>query len=1524
MLRRVLGAPHQQSGPYAGDATVLDGNTAVAVTEAAFSEAAALGASFPGDLADLAWRIEKQRRRVNLAGHPLADVTAEGPRGVLAGAMGLALSGTRATVFLAGTDLAACRDLLSAAAGRRLPLVLHLSNRAIGAQASALGTGHEAVHLAADSGCFVLFAANVQEAVDFSLIARQAAEQALTTGIVVMDGEQTALALQDVRLPPPALLEKFLGSPGEKIPAPEPAQQLLFGETRRRVPRWHNPDRPVLLGGVQPPQVWAAGRAAERAFFGNQLSPALDRAFEQFAELTGRRHQRVSAYRAEDARLILVTQGASIETAEAAVDFLRARHRIKAGVLGLRCLNPFPGAELCRLLDRATTVCVLERTDTPLAQDPPLLRELRVALERAAENARSGGRLHPDYKLSTSHARRFLSVLYGLGGLPLSGADLVALCRRLETLQRSQVYLGLSFSPTTSLYPKRQVLLDRLRRSYPDIADLGIREPEPSAELRPDGALCVAIHHLAGERESDALSAELAAFLHRILGGGTRCRPALPSDAWGEHCVDRVSAAGGALRDYGDSGPANLLLVIDDALLPRLERGPDLGAGSRLLVVSPLPEETLWRQLSSSARAALKDEDAELHRMALPEGGRASQREFVLGAACGLLARSGLLDISPRRLLANRAQALQQSVADVQPLLDAFESGLGAPQAIDTTTLARQPATDRASGDDEAPGLVRKLGSIDDGYDSLPRFWDQVGVLYQDGVSDELAPDPYLAVGAVPPLSAGFRDLSMLRQRLPALDPELCTGCGDCWAGCPDSAINALALSPARLIDAGIRRSGRDELRPVASKLAKRVADLCRNPATRMPTAGELLAQAYDTLEDKLPFAEERRQTMRAGLEKLRADLGCLPLAVTPPFFEEPESTSKGSGDLLALSVDPNACKGCGICVRVCQPGALQLLHQNTQHLDQARRVRDAWDGLPDTEITTIQRVEQHADVATSAALQLTRGAAMAVAGGDGSEPGSGTKLALRLALATLEARQAPGFARFRKQVEEARDSVTRLIRDTLAGALPADDLEALSRGLAGIDSRQAELSAFIGEAERAIDNAVDAARLRRLVDLARSLGDLAWRLAKGRQGLGRARVGLVLSSHGPSGWSVAFPHSPFAGPVACDATGDGALLAAGLLEGQLRQATEGFVLMRKARLELEKPADASRLWSDLEGLSWRELDAEERALCPSLLLAGDSGLLGGRGLSQLVRLLGLDLPIRILLLADLDLGLASPAGPHVSPAALSDPNLELGLLSLAHRGALVAQSSIGAPQHLSECLDAAIAANGPALLHVYAPSPARHGFRTELTLDRARAAVAGRVLPLFRYDPRAEGVFGSRITLQGNPAPREAWSTGSTAGAFTPAHWAVGESRFDHLFTPVAGDAPAPVPLVEFLGLTAREQRNKTPFIEKPENGAQMRRLCVDERLVQVCAERQQAWRVLQELAGAVTPFTEQVRREAEVQVQAAREAELAGQAQDYEAQIQALRRDMAEETRAALRERLMALSGYRRSGPPRPEQDS
>ena len=1521
LLRRVLGAATPEAGSHTGEPTVLDGNTAVAVTEAGVSSTAILGGSFPADLTDLLSGSARPRAPINLAGLPIEGLASGDPRGILSAAMGLALSGNRACVFLSAADLAIGRDLLSMAAGRRLPLVLHLGNRAFGGQATTLGSGHEALHLAADSGCLVLTAVSVQEAVDFTLLARRVAEQALTSVVVSLDGECTALAMQDVRLLPTALVEEFLGRPGDQVPTPSASQQLLFGATRRRVPRWHNPDRPVLLGGLQSPEVWGMGHAAGRAYLDPFLTEALDQAFEVFATLTGRHHRRVSAHRVDDARLILVAQGAAVEVAEAVADHLRGQHRTRVGVIGVRCLSPFPGAEISQFLGRAVRVCVLERADTPLAEDPPLLRELRAALDRSAENARYGEQAHLGYRpLSEKQRPRLHAAIFGLGGESLRGVDLVALCRELETLEQPRVYLGMRFLPDASAYPKRQVLLDRLRRSYPDITALGLRASGPGVDLRPGGALTVTIHRLSGDPGS-GLAAALATLIHRVAGGGLRCRSTLSSDAWGAPCKDRVTAAGEGLRDPGDEAPEDLVVINDDALLPRSEIGSNLAPEGRLLIHSALPDEVIWARLPQTIRKVLKDGGAQLYRLA-PSPDTPSLDDYLVGAVSALLLDSGLLDSTRRRLVAGHGEALQRDVADVQRHLAVFETGLDAARRIETAGLALQPAYTPTAEDDEAPALVRSVGSLDDTYDSLPRFWDQIGVLYNNGDSDELAPDPYLAVGAVPPRTAGFHDHSALRRQLPSLDPALCTGCGKCWTACPDSAINALALSPASLIDAGIRRTRQDGLRPLASKLAAAMTRLCRDPAARKPTAAELLGEAYAGLKDKLPFPPQQKQSIQTGMDHMITDLGSLPLATTGPFFDEPEAVARGSGELLALSIDPVACKACGLCVRACEPRALTLVRQGSAILDEMRQIREVWEGMPDTEPATIERLITHPALGTSAALLLDRNAARMIAGGDGAEPGSGAKLALRLVLATFEARQAPRFREFEKQVKASRDRILRLIRDVLAGALPADDMEALSRGLEGIDSRQAELGAFLGEAEQAMTSAVDTTRLRRLVDLAKALTDLAWRLAQGRQGLGRAHTGLVLSATGPAGWTVAFPHNPFAGPVAWDASGDGAMLAAGLLEGQLRQATEGLILMRKAAVELDRPEEAGRLWSDLERLRWRALTDDERALCPALLLAGHTGLLGGRGLGQLLQMLGSDLPMRVLLLADLDLGLAGPGGDDTEGATIDAPGIDLGLLAMAQRDTCIAQTSLGASQHLTESVEMALAARGPAVLHIHAPSPARHGFATDLTLQRARKAVDARAFPLFRYDPQAAGVFGSRLSLDGNPAPREAWSGSSEDGAYTLAHWALGEDRFAHLFEPLAEDAPDPLPLADFLALPEQERRNKTPFVEQAVNGDQLRRLCVSARLVRGCSQRLQDWRMLQELAGLVTPFTERVRQEAEQQVAEARRAQLAQQQQDCEQRVAGLKQEIQQQNREAVRERLMQLAGYQR--PPDPPAES
>jgi pyruvate-ferredoxin/flavodoxin oxidoreductase len=533
--------------------------------------------------------------------------------------------------------------------------------------------------------------------------------------------------------------------------------------------------------------------------------------------------------------------------------------------------------------------------------------------------------------------------------------------------------------------------------------------------------------------------------LHGLQGGGVRGRPGLFVQPWGQTCVDRLNSAPGPLADPGDDCPVDLLLLLTDRSLVGGRLPVELDADARVLALTRLPEETLWARLPAGERKRLKKGGA-LYLLPPPDGEPGLQSDYLLGAICALLLETGLIDTTRRRLLALREDQLKRAVADADARLKHFEAGLGAPRRIDVTRLPRATARAGVSTVDEAPALVHHIGGRADAYDSLPRFWDRVGVLYSNGDTDELGPDPHLGLGAIPQLAAGFRDHLLLRERLPVLDPSLCTGCGRCWSACPEGAIGALALTPARLIDAGIRAAGADVLRPIVGKLAdaavKRCLDATGGPDTRPTNAGLLLREAFAQLEDRLPFPDERKQAIGKAVDACVDAIGAVPVVASEALFQGPERDRQGGGLLLALSLSPHSCKACGLCVASCEPGALRTERQGSQALAAARAARAAWHRLPDSEADVAQRAAQSAEPDALALALLGQGAARSTAGGDGVEPGSGARLALRLTVAMLEAHQARLQSAHADAVEQARGRILALIRDVLAGALPADDLD--------------------------------------------------------------------------------------------------------------------------------------------------------------------------------------------------------------------------------------------------------------------------------------------------------------------------------------------------------------------------------------------------------------------------------------------------------------------------------------------------
>jgi pyruvate-ferredoxin/flavodoxin oxidoreductase len=176
--------------------------------------------------------------------------------------------------------------------------------------------------------------------------------------------------------------------------------------------------------------------------------------------------------------------------------------------------------------------------------------------------------------------------------------------------------------------------------------------------------------------------------------------------------------------------------------------------------------------------------------------------------------------------------------------------------------------------------------------------------------------------------------------------------------------------------------------------------------------------------------------------------------------------------------------------------------------------------------------------------------------------------------------------------------------------------------------------------------------------------------------------------------------------------------------------------------------------------------------------------------------------------------------------------------------------------------------------------------------------------------------VFGSRLSLEGNPQPLASWAGDADADTPTPASWALGERRFSACFTRLQEAEPDPLPISEYLALDDSARQNHTPFVSGPGADGSSQRFKVAPDLVGISEERLQTWRVLQEVAGLVTPFTARVEQVARDRVATDHAAELASLRADYEARIEGLQAEMLEKTRIEMRERMMQLAGYAAGG--------
>src|SRR5450759_1988653 len=606
--------------PYPGVLQALDGSAAVVAMETAGSEAAGAYPITPSTQMGEGWAVAVAEGKRNVNGRRLLFFGPEGEHAAAAVTAGMSMAGLRATNFSSGQGIAYMHESLYAAVGKRLTYVLNVAARAITKHALNVHAGHDDYHAVDDTGFFQLFAKDVQECADLNLIAHRVAELSLNPGIIAQDGFLTSHVIESLHLPERDLIKTFLGDPAELIESPTPAQRLVFGDKRRRIPESFDLDYPAMLGVVQNQDSYAQGVAAQRPFYFDHIADLTDRAFNEYAALTGRRYARAMGYRTDDAEWVIVGQGSVVSNAEAVADHLRSTRGLKIGVVNLTMFRPFPADAIADLLAGKKGVVVMERTDQPLAVDPPLLREIRAAMSKAVEN----GRVTPGSPLPYvgilpirgAQVPDFFTACFGLGSRDLQPGDIVAAVDNMlpGNARSRQFYLGVDFVREGTRLPKLQIWQEKLVESYPRLPELAVHSAG-DVNLLPQGSTALRIHSVGGWG-AITMGKNLAMTAFELLGYHIKANPKYGSEKKGQPTTYYLSAAPEPIPINCDYVYVDVVLSPDPNVFQHSNPLSGLKKGGVFILQSAFEkQDEVWGQIPERFQRIIIDNEIRLFHL---------------------------------------------------------------------------------------------------------------------------------------------------------------------------------------------------------------------------------------------------------------------------------------------------------------------------------------------------------------------------------------------------------------------------------------------------------------------------------------------------------------------------------------------------------------------------------------------------------------------------------------------------------------------------------------------------------------------------------------------------------------------------------------------------------------------------------------------------------------------------------------------------------------------------------------------
>ena len=708
----------------------IDGNTAAAHVAHATNEVIAIYPITPSSVMGEISDVKSAAGEKNIWGTvPLvAEMQSEG--GASGAVHGALQSGAMTTTFTSSQGLLLMIPNMYKIAGELTSTVFHIAARAISAQALSIFGDHSDVMSCRSTGWAMLCSNNVQEVMDFALIAQASTLRARLPFLHFFDGFRTSHEIQKV----------------EELTHDDMRAMINDDLVNAHRLRGLSPDRPVMRGTAQNPDVYFQGRETVNQYYAPCIK-IVQEEMDKFGKLTGRKYKLVEYHGAKDAERIVVIMGSGGDTVQETVDAL-AKKGEKVGVVKIHLYRPFPLDAFIKALPKTVkSIAVLDRTKEPGSLGEPLYLDVRTAIGEAMSAGKFSFKGYPT----------IVGGRYGLGSK--------------------------EFTPAMA-----KSVLDNLKKAKPkNHFVVGIKEDvtgcsldyTPSYRNAMEGTYEAMFYGLGSDGTVGANKNTI-----KIIGETTKnfsqAYFVYDSKKAGTITVSHLRFGKKAIRAPYLIDHADFIACHNFSFLEKYDMVSKVKPGGTFLLCSPFEHGEVWDKMPKEVQQQIIDRKLKFYVINAIKLGE----ELGLGARINVIMQTAFFKISniiPLELaIAEIKDAIKKSYGKSGDKVVAMNNA-AVDEALKNIYEVKVPA--KATSKLKMPPAVAK---------TAPKFVQDVTGRIIAGFGDDLAVSLMPADGTFPTATSQYEKRNIAVD-IPVWDEQLCIQCGICSFVCPHATIRMKA-----------------------------------------------------------------------------------------------------------------------------------------------------------------------------------------------------------------------------------------------------------------------------------------------------------------------------------------------------------------------------------------------------------------------------------------------------------------------------------------------------------------------------------------------------------------------------------------------------------------------------------------------------------------------------------------------------------------------------------------------------------